>query len=437
MRRVLFLLLSCLTLAPSLALADRPSVTLNPLYINVASRPALSNRTAPRIVRNALSVNYKLYKKGGGTSWGDFPTDTAGITWGANGDGGQWFECASTVTTLERVWAQFGFKAVSGTKYIVSFDVISKTGTFNGYHVALASGTGTGTTSIQNLTVGRHTMVFTSTSTGTTIVKMGIGVLSANANNATIRFGNIMVEQPVPQDRAVPWEYVTPGDERAFAYTYDTTLTGTLVNTPTLGSTYTIPSNSSVLVIGDSWANEEENTPSTWGDFPAHMRRFLRNRPIAVNFRGVAGAQTDEITTQIASSFTETDVSARVSPYTLCIMEGGTNDVAQAKTLAVMQSRRLAQIAAATARGMKIILLTVPPYNAANAGMQTVMDGYNAWIKTLGYPVYDVFTDANDGNSDLKTSWGSGDGVHPGQTYNDGSSIMGQRLADLVLLIGD
>ena len=53
MRRFLFLLLSCLTLAPSLALADRPSVTLNPLYINVASRPALSNRTAPRIVRNA------------------------------------------------------------------------------------------------------------------------------------------------------------------------------------------------------------------------------------------------------------------------------------------------------------------------------------------------------------------------------------------------
>ena len=36
---------------------------------------------------------------------------------------------------------------------------------------------------------------------------------------------------------------------------------------------------------------------------------------------------------------------------------------------------------------MKIILLTVPPYNAANASMQAVMDGYNAWIKTLGYPV--------------------------------------------------
>lgn len=415
---------------------SRAAAELNPLYLNVLPRPVVSSRTEPRIVRNTLSVKYKLYMKGGGTSWGDFPTNTAGITWGGNADGGQWFECASTAGVLERVWAQFGFKTVSGTKYILSFDVISKTGTFNGYHVGLASGTGTGTTAIQNLTVGRHTMVMTSTSTGATIIKMGIGTLSANANNAVIRFGNVMVEQVTP-DRTYPWEYVTPGDERAFAYTYDTTLTGSLVNVPTLGTTYAIPSRSSVLVIGDSWANEEENTPSTWGDFPAHMRRFLRNQPIALNFRGVSGAQMDAITTQIASAFDETDVSARVSPYTLCLMEGGTNDVAQAQTLATMQTRRLAQIAAAEARGMKIVLLTVPPYNAANAGMQTVMDGYNAWIKTLGYPVYDVFTDATDGSNDIKTAWGSGDGVHPGQSYTNGSAIMGQRLADLIMLIGD
>lgn len=416
-------------------MADRPILS-NALYLNAAARPIYSGRTAPRIVRNTLSVKYKLYKKGGGTSWGDFPTDTTGITWGGNVDGGQWFECTSTAGVLDRVWAQFGFKVVAGTTYIISFDVISKTGTFNGYHLSFASGTGTGTTSIQNLTVGRHTAIFTSTSTGTTIIRLGIGAISANANNATIRFGNVMVEQPSPQDRAYPWEYVTPGDERAFAYTYDTTLTGSLVNAPTLGTVYPIPTRSSVLVIGDSWANEEENTPSTWGDFPAHMRRFLRNKPIAINFRGVSGAQIDEITTQIASAFAETDVAARVSPYTLCIMEGGTNDVAQAQTLATMQTRRLAQIAAAEARGMKVVLMTVPPYNAANAGMQTVMDGYNAWIKTLGYPVYDLFADATDGSNDIKTSWGSSDGIHPGQGYTNGSAIMGQRLADLLYLVG-
>ena len=118
----------------------------------------------------------------------------------------------------------------------------------------------------------------------------------------------------------------------------DTTLSGTLVNSPTLGSPYPIPARSSILVIGDSWANEEETLPSTWGDFPAHMRRFLRNLPIAVNFRGVSGARIDQITPQIAQAFAETDVSPNVSPYTLCIMEGGTNDVAQAKSLSQMQS---------------------------------------------------------------------------------------------------
>lgn len=414
----------------------RPAVSLNTLFLNVSPRPVVSPRSSPRIVRNVLSMNYKVYKKGG-TNWGDSPTDTPAITWGGNVDGGQWFECTSTAGSVERVWAQFGFKTVAGTKYIISFDVLSKTGSFPGYHVTLGSGTGTGTTSILNLTVGRHAMVFTSTSTGTTIVRIGIGVVAANPANATIRFANVMVEQPVPQDRAVPWEYVTPGDERAFAYTYDTTLSGTLVNSPTLGSPYPIPARSSILVIGDSWANEEEALPSTWGDFPAHMRRFLRNRPIAVNFRGVAGARIDQITPQIAQAFAETDVSPNVSPYTLCLMEGGTNDVAQAKSLSQMQSLRLEQIAAAKERGMKIILLTVPPYNAANAGMQAVMDGYNAWIKTLGYPVYDVFADATDGSNDIKTSWGSSDGVHPGQSYTNGSAIMGQRLADLVQLIGD
>jgi hypothetical protein len=65
------------------------------------------------------------------------------------------------------------------------------------------------------------------------------------------------------------------------------------------------------------------------------------------------------------------------------------------------------------------------------------MDAFNAWTKTLGYPVYDLFSDATDGSSDFKTSWGSGDGVHPGQSWTDGSAIMGQRLADLLMLIGD
>ncbi len=37
----------------------------------------------------------------------------------------------------------------------------------------------------------------------------------------------------------------------------------------------------------------------------------------------------------------------------------------------------------------------------------------------------------------MKTSWWSVDGLHPGQGYTQGSDIIGQRLADLILLVGD
>ena len=65
------------------------------------------------------------------------------------------------------------------------------------------------------------------------------------------------------------------------------------------------------------------------------------------------------------------------------------------------------------------------------------MDAYNAWLKTLGYPVYDLYADANNGSGDLKATWDVGDGVHPSQGANGGAAIMGRRLADLIMLIGD
>ena len=53
------------------------------------------------------------------------------------------------------------------------------------------------------------------------------------------------------------------------------------------------------------------------------------------------------------------------------------------------------------------------------------------------YVALTLYADANNGSGDLKTSWDVGDGVHPSQTVNGGAAIMGQRLADLIQLIGD
>lgn len=72
----------------------RPSITLPSLYLNTRLRPVVSSRTAPRRVENLLvglnPINYgfERYYKNALSSWGDFPTDTANVTWGYNVDGG-------------------------------------------------------------------------------------------------------------------------------------------------------------------------------------------------------------------------------------------------------------------------------------------------------------------------------------------------------------
>ena len=134
----------------------RPAVSLNSLFLNASPRPISSSRTAPRLVQNLLSggngvvFGYDRYYKGTGSDWGDFPTNTASITWGYNVDGGQWLECATTTAGDNRVWAAMSFTAVVGETYFLSFTVDSKTGSHANGNATLASGTFTGGTVLVN-----------------------------------------------------------------------------------------------------------------------------------------------------------------------------------------------------------------------------------------------------------------------------------------------
>ena len=420
----------------------RPSITLPSLYLNTRLRPVVSSRTAPRRVENLLvglnPINYgfERYYKNALSSWGDYPTDTANVTWGYNVDGGQWFEVTATAGGPERVWASCIFDARIGEKYAISFTVDSKSGTHGGAgNCSMGAGTWSGTTSINNAALGRNALIITATSNATALVRLGVGVAANNGATGTMRFSNVMVER-IPADRAYPSEYVYPGEQRVFPYSYSTSVVSGAVQAPTVGEVYAIPTRSAVLMLGDSWANEIW-TSLNFGDFPWQTRRALGSAPVAVNAYGASGHRIDQITAQVASGVARNAEIAGAAPYTLCVAHGGTNDIVQNKTLAEMQTARLAQIAEIEAYGMYPILVTVPPYNAASAGQQTVMDAYNAWLKTLGYPVYDLYADANNGSGDLKAAWDVGDGVHPLQTVNGGAAIMGRRLADLIMLIGD
>lgn len=426
------------SLVPSWAHSvTRPAVPSHPLYLNASARPSLSTRQAPRLVENIMSggngvvFGYDRYYKGTGSDWGDFPTNTPAITWGYTVDGGQWFECATTTAGVNRVWAALSFTAVAGETYFLSFTVDSKTGSHSNFNAALSTGTFTGgTVQVNNPSPGRYALGGLCTVGGAINVRLGIGTNSTNAADATIRYSNVMVER-VPLGRTYPSEYVRPGDQQVFAYSRTSTITSGAESAVTVGSIYVVPRMSSVLVLGDSFAND----PGL--DFPWWIRKSLGNVPIAVNAYGVAGARIEEITTQIASGFARQATTPTASPYTVCIAHGGVNNIAQGKTLAEAQTYRVAQISAIEAAGMRPILVTIPPYNPASAGQQTSIDAYNTWLKTLGYPLYDLYADANDGSGDFKTLWASGDGVHPGTAYGQGAHIMGQRLADLIQMIGD
>ena len=428
--------------APAWAV-DRLSATTNALYVNVPARPIISSRTAPRLVENIMggvsstAYGYERYQKDASSAWGDFPTNTTEIVWGYTTDGGQWFQATATLGAAERVWGMVSFPAVLGETYVISFTVDSKSGTHGAAgNATLASGTWTGTISINNAALGRNALVVKATSTATAQVRLGVGVSANNGATGTMRFSNVMVER-VPSDRTYPSEYVRPGEQAVFNYSYSATVTSGAVSAPTLGAAYTSPRRSSILMLGDSYANDPW-TAATFGDFPWQTRRFLGRQQVAINAYGQSGARIDQITAQIATAVSrQTSSTPAAVPYSLCVAHGGTNDIAQSRTLAQMQAAMTEQINTILSYGMLPILVTVAPYNAASAGQQTVMDQYNAWLKTLGYPLYDLNADANDGNNDLKASWDAGDGVHLGAGFNSGAARYGQRLADLMMLIGD
>jgi len=417
-------------------MADRPILS-NALYYNVPSRPGMSSRTNPRIVTNLMTPNLKTYTKAAG--WAQSAADGK-YTWGGDVDGGQWVEFSNAGG--EQVFTSIDIYLRKGMRYVLSLTVEAKTGTLNARNFQITSAAQTGTWELSNPALGRHVLAFTATSNLQVAMRIGIGTEAANTLAATLRVSNIMIEISSDSARTYPYEYVQPGTQRAYAYTHTNTVSTTLCGTPTLGTSYAIPTRSSVLVVGDSFSDTHDNATNfggtSFGDFPFQMRRWLPN--CAVTTRGVSGKQISEITTLMSAAVAESIGAVGASPYTVCISQGGVNDMqVGSRTLAQMQADKLAQIDAIKAAGMVPVLVGIGAWDGFatwTAPFQVTTLAYNAWLKTLGYPMYDLYADSDDGTGTIKTAWGSSDGLHPGTGVSAGQAIMGQRLADLIQLIG-
>lgn len=432
-------------LEPFRALASRPIVTSRPYYQNVSARPPSAGLQVPRIVENLMlgfalgNYGHDRYERSGASSWLDFPTSTASITWGYPTDGGQWLQCQTTAGGIEQSYAYVSYVCRGGNTYLFSVNVDSKTGTHTNGNISISGGTWEpgATLTITDPAPGRHVVGGYCRSGGNIQFRIGIGTTTVNPNAATMRFSNAMLER-APKGTTYPSEYVRPGDQHAFNYSRTGSVTSGAVGAPTHGAPYAVPRRSSVLMLGDSWANDHATSNPNWGDFPFQARRYLSGQGVAINAFGLSGGRIDQITPQISDAIARQSTSSPTAvPYTLCIAYGGGNDMAQGRTFQQIRDARLAQISTIIAAGMVPILVTIPPKNDATAPQRAVRSEYNAWLPTIGYPTYDVYTDAEDGSGNFKASWGAADGVHPSNTYVGGASIMGQHLSDLIMLVGD
>lgn len=420
---------------------SRVSVSLNPLFPHAGSRLRDSNLADPRLVENVMygfalgNYGYDRYYRGAASSWLDFPSNTPTITWGHNVDEAQWLQCATTAGVIEQSYAYVSYVCRGGNTYLFSVTVDSRTGTHTNGNISISGGTWDpgATLTVTNPDPGRYVVGGYCRSGGNIQFRIGVGTTAANPNNATMRFSNAMLER-VPKGQTYPGEYVRPGDQHVFAYSRSGTVTTGLVSEPTLGPVHEVPRRSSVLVLGDSWCNDHPTATPNHGDFPFQARRFLAGRNIAINAFGLSGGRIDQITAQIDQAIMRASPTA--VPYRMCVAYGGGNDMAQGRTFEQLKDSRLLQLEAIRYANMYPVLVTIPTKNDATVGQRAVRAAYNEWLPTLGYPVYDVYADADNGSGDFKYYWGAADGVHPSNTYTGGASIAGKRLADLIMLVG-
>lgn len=124
---------------------------------------------------------------------------------------------------------------------------------------------------------------------------------------------------------------------------------------------------STMVVIGDSWARQDEHADPT--DTPSNgiarnLNSLMGNFFEIINIAGVGGERLDEIQARFS-----TDVIAYNPTY--CILIGGENDIGQDRTAAQMWASTKLMIDAAIAAGIIIIVLPAQPMQGAFSGDDT------------------------------------------------------------------
>lgn len=435
MKHLLFYAVSIIIVLGFGLMSEATQLPSDPFYSNAPGRSIRLSATQPRTVTNFLGPQYRTYIRAGGANWLDFPANTPTITWG---NATPTFTVTSAGTAAERAFAFASFNAIAGQTYILSFYVDAKNGTLTDSVLFIAGVSTVGSTLITNPALGRHVMKFVPSATGTGLIRLGIGTYNGEPSHvSSITISKVMLEIPIDgSTRTYPYEYVHPNDTRLFPYTFTASPIGDLVGTETKGNAFAYRASQSVLVIGDSFTNDRLTYGLFVDDFPFYMDDYLQFiMPHAVASRGAPGQMIGEITTQLVNAMSETTdtYTSGVAPWKTLLIEGGVNDVNNGHSLVQMQTDRLAQLTTAQSYGFQnIVIMNICPFNSGNGAMQTIIASFNAWLPSLGFPVYDCFGDMSNGANQWRTDAVTPDGTHPGVGYMAGAYQIARRLSLLL-----
>ncbi len=166
------------------------------------------------------------------------------------------------------------------------------------------------------------------------------------------------------------------------------------------------------VALGDSltaWVFAPgSHTPSTSGTWPA-LLAGLTDHLTLVHNAGVPGNLTGQMLARLRR-----DVFA-YSPDTLLVM-GGTNDIGAYVPVATIVGNLREIVDQSKARGIRVVLLTIPPSNSLYAWQRRQMLQANAAIKKLAADEHvrciDVFTVLANRDGRLQTPFAARDRLH-------------------------
>lgn len=130
------------------------------------------------------------------------------------------------------------------------------------------------------------------------------------------------------------------------------------------------------VFLGNSYTAAGVNPNGDWTDrgWWVWMQALSGHRLRVLNVAGISGQRIDEYTARVA-----TDVAPHNPGWVF--VDAPTNDISQGASLATIQARVTALLAAlAPAR---VVMYTCPPNNTNTTGQKAICDQYNDWLRRL------------------------------------------------------